>query len=514
MSFQLNKVLISDNISYQCVDILKSNGIEVELNTKLTKEQLLEEIPKYDGLIVRSATKVTAEVLSAATNLKVIGRAGTGVDNIDCVEATKRGILVMNTPTGNSLSAAELTCCMVCCLSRRIPQATISMRSGKWERSKFMGNELSGKTLAIIGLGRIGKEVATRMQAFEMTCIGYDPITPAEVAASWGVTWMPLEEIWTKADYITVHTPLIPQTANLISAESLAKCKKGVKIINCARGGIVDEAALLDSLNAGHCGGAALDVFVDEPPKNLDLVRHDLVISTPHLGASTEEAQVRVAKEIAYQFVDLRSGKGLVGAVNGQALTQALSPETEPWKNLCITLGRMISVLSPESREIRVNATGDLFSKATYLEAGIAVGFLPATIKSAPTDLNLISAPAIAKEHRVNIKVNKEAGDSPKISVSTAQDDADVLTGSVCGSTILLTSYSGSQLSSPLTLTKGNYLIITKQSLEEASNHLVAHTTAGILISYSTVTDNNNMHFFLLDQLPCNLTKERIVFAI
>ncbi|XP_013402731.1 D-3-phosphoglycerate dehydrogenase [Lingula anatina] len=375
MALTLKKVLISDEVDPKCVQILQANGVDVVKDTKLTKEQLIQEIPKYDGLIVRSATKVTADVIAAASNLKIIGRAGTGVDNIDCDAATKKGIIVMNTPGGNTLSAAELTCTMVCVLSRQVPQANDSLRAGRWDRKKFMGSEIFGKTLAIVGLGRIGKEVATRMQSFGMRTIGFDPIIPADVVAEFGVEWMSLEELWPLADYITVHTPLIPKTKNMINAEVFSKCKKGVKIINVARGGIVDEEALLEALNAGICGGAALDVFIQEPPKDFTLVQHPLVVSTPHLGANTTEAQSRVAEEIAQQFVDAMQGKSLFGALNAQALSNALSPATQPWVTLGEALGRLAASLAGEvnsNTQVQVITYGEYRMQCRLIEHRIA----------------------------------------------------------------------------------------------------------------------------------------------
>uniref|UniRef100_A0A673UD61 D-3-phosphoglycerate dehydrogenase n=1 Tax=Suricata suricatta TaxID=37032 RepID=A0A673UD61_SURSU len=311
----LRKVLISDSLDPCCRKILQDGGLQVVEKQNLSKEELIAELQDCEGLIVRSATKVTADVINAAEKLQVVGRAGTGVDNVDLEAATRKGILVMNTPNGNSLSAAELTCGMILCLARQIPQATASMKDGKWERKKFMGTELNGKTLGILGLGRIGREVATRMQSFGMKTIGYDPIISPEVSASFGVQQLPLEEIWPLCDFITVHTPLLPSTTGLLNDSTFALCKKGVRVVNCARGGIVDEGALLRALQSGHCAGAALDVFTEEPPRDRALVEHESVISCPHLGASTKEAQSRCGEEIAIQFVDMVKGKSLAGVV-------------------------------------------------------------------------------------------------------------------------------------------------------------------------------------------------------
>jgi D-3-phosphoglycerate dehydrogenase / 2-oxoglutarate reductase len=319
----IKSVLITDDVNEKCVQILENNDLKVVKNTKLSKEQLLEEIKSYDCLIVRSATKVTSEVLSSGSkNLKLVARAGTGVDNIDVNAATDMGILVMNAVGSNTISAAELTCAMISSLARHLPQANASMKEGKWERTKFLGTELYGKTLAVIGLGRIGREVATRMRSFGMRIIGYDPIVTAEEAAKHNIEFFQLNQIWPLADYITIHVPLLDETKYLFNAQVLAQCKKGFKLVNCARGGIVDEAALLDSLNNGHCGGAGLDVFEEEPPKNLDLVRHSNVVCTPHLGASSVEAQNRVALDIADQIVKyVKQGK-LEGGVNSDKLNK------------------------------------------------------------------------------------------------------------------------------------------------------------------------------------------------
>uniref|UniRef100_A0A7N5PAJ4 D-3-phosphoglycerate dehydrogenase n=1 Tax=Ailuropoda melanoleuca TaxID=9646 RepID=A0A7N5PAJ4_AILME len=311
----LRKVLISDSLDPCCRKILQDGGLQVVEKQNLSKEELIAELQDCEGLIVRSATKVTADVINAAEKLQVVGRAGTGVDNVDLEAATRKGVLVMNTPNGNSLSAAELTCGMIMCLARQIPQATASMKDGKWERKKFMGTELNGKILGILGLGRIGREVATRMQSFGMKTIGYDPIIAPEVSASFGVQQLPLEEIWPLCDFITVHTPLLPSTTGLLNDSTFAQCKKGVRVVNCARGGIVDEGALLRALQSGQCAGAALDVFTEEPPRDRALVDHESVISCPHLGASTKEAQSRCGEEIAIQFVDMVKGKSLAGVV-------------------------------------------------------------------------------------------------------------------------------------------------------------------------------------------------------
>jgi len=304
-----------------CSNFLENNGFKVVKNPKLKKEELLEEVKKYDCLIVRSATQVGSDILkSGASNLKLIARAGTGVDNIDVDKATELGILVMNAVGSNTISAAELTCAMIVNLARRLPQANQSMKEHKWERSKFLGIELFNKTLAIIGLGRVGREVSNRMKAFGMNVIGYDPIVNEQQANQMGIQFKQLDEIWPVADFISIHVPLMPETKNLVDQVVLSKCKTGFKIINCARGGIIHEDHLLKALESGHCGGAGIDVFDQEPTQNFKLIDHPNVICTPHLGASSIEAQNRVAVDIAEQIIKLVKSATLEGGVNADKL--------------------------------------------------------------------------------------------------------------------------------------------------------------------------------------------------
>uniref|UniRef100_A0A3Q3VP23 phosphoglycerate dehydrogenase n=1 Tax=Mola mola TaxID=94237 RepID=A0A3Q3VP23_MOLML len=364
-------VLISDSVDPRCRAILEQHSIRVTERHNMKKEELMAN---YDGLVVRSATKVTADIIDAAHNLKIIGRAGTGVDNVDVDAATRKGVIVMNTPSGNTISAAELTCALLISLSRNVPQAVISMKQGNWDRKKFMGAELYGKVLGIVGLGRIGKEVASRMQSFGMRTIGYDPITPPEVSASWGVEQMSLELLWPQCDYITVHTPLLPSTVGLLNDESFAKCKKGVKVVNCARGGIIDEAALLRALESGQCGGAGLDVFVEEPPKDRSLVEHPGVISCPHLGASTKEAQARCGEDIALQIVDMVKGKRLIGAVNAQSLVSAFSEESHQLIKLGEAVGAVLQSCAASRRpfsQVQVTTQGCRPAAVRLREAGV-----------------------------------------------------------------------------------------------------------------------------------------------
>lgn len=327
-TLNIKNVLVCDLVDNACLKLLQENGINAVYKGKLTKEQLLSEVKNFDALVVRSDTTITEEILNAGAGfIKAVGRAGAGVDNINIEAATKNNVVVLNTPGGNSIAACELTCILLGALSRPICPAASSMLEGRWDRKLYSGTELYGKTLAILGLGRIGREVAIRMNAWGMRLIGFDPIVSTEDAKNFHVEKMELEEIWPLADYITVHTPLIPQTRNLISLESLNKCKKGVKVVNVARGGIIDEQGLYEALESGQCGGAALDVYPDEPPKEeitKKLIKHPKVVATPHLGASTTEAQIRVAVEVSEQFIALTGKsdkyKQYLGVVNPDVL--------------------------------------------------------------------------------------------------------------------------------------------------------------------------------------------------
>ena len=317
----LKTVFISDATDAGCRTALESAGLAVVAETGLKEEELIRRLVEVsaDGLIVRSATKVTAAVLEGAKgSLKVVGRAGTGVDNIDVAKAKELGIRVLNTPAGNSVSAAELTCGMMMALSRHVPQAAASMKEGRWDRKVYMGSELSGKTLAIVGLGHIGRLVATRMQAFGMETIGYDPLVSAEDASKFGVEWVEMTSLWPRADYVTLHVPLIAATREMVSASVLSQCKRGVRLVNVARGGLMEEDAVAEGLESGQVGGVALDVYLEEPPTNAAsrrLVEHPKVIATPHLGASTKEAQTKVALEIAQSLIAMHQGKPLSGVI-------------------------------------------------------------------------------------------------------------------------------------------------------------------------------------------------------
>jgi len=338
------KILVSDKLSEEGLAILKAEPrFTVDVNTKLTPEELKKVIGDYDAIVIRSGTKLTKDILEHTRAMKVIGRAGVGVDNVDVPAASKKGIIVMNTPLGNTMSTAEQTFSLLLSLSRSIPQAVKSMKEGKWERSKFMGVELYGKKLGIVGLGRIGSEVARRANAFGMKVLAYDPYLTEEKAKEIEVTLVALEALFKDSDYITVHTPLIDETRHLISGEAFSKMKQGVRIINCARGGIVDEAALLEAIKAQKVAGAALDVFEKEPPAGNPLIALDNVIATPHLGASTEEAQVNVAIEVAHQVADALLGRGIRNAVNMPSLEPEEYRMLEPYIRLVEKMGLLLA---------------------------------------------------------------------------------------------------------------------------------------------------------------------------
>ncbi|XP_063242853.1 D-3-phosphoglycerate dehydrogenase isoform X2 [Bacillus rossius redtenbacheri] len=429
MSVLLRKVLISDPVDDACVRLLQEHGIEATCKYRLSKDDLVKEIKNYEGLIVRSETKVTADVIASASSLKVIGRAGTGVDNIDINAATKKGVIVLNAPGGNSISACELTCALIANLARNVTEACMSLKDGRWDRKLFAGFELSGKTLAVLGLGRIGREVAARMQSYGMRVIGFDPLVSASDAKAFNVEKMELEEIWPLADFITVHTPLIPQTRNLINETVLSKCKSGVRVVNVARGGIVDEAALLAALKSGRCGGAGLDVFAEEPPQGevtRELIRHPKVVATPHLGASTAEAQRRVAVEVAEQFVALAAGCSseyrVTGAVNAPVLAAAASPASDAWIRLAKELGRILSKLVkgviPDTL-IEIRTSGEALGGMKFLGTAVLMGMLTGHTKNG---LNMINAPTLAKEAGIEVvaKHDSEHDAAPLLQVSVS----------------------------------------------------------------------------------------------
>src|SRR3954465_7328772 len=340
------KVLISDPMDPKAAEIFRAHGVEVDEKPGLSKDALKAIIGDYDGLAIRSATRVTADLLEAATRLKVIGRAGIGVDNVDIPAATARGIVVMNTPFGNSITTAEHAVALMFALARDLPQADASTQAGKWEKNRFMGVELTSKTLGLIGCGNIGSIVADRALGLKMKVAAYDPFLSPERALELGVDKVELDELLARADFITLHTPLTDQTRAILSREALAKTKAGVRIVNCARGGLIDEVALKDALESGHVAGAALDVFVEEPAKDNPLFGTRGLICTPHLGASTTEAQVNVAIQVAEQMADFLLLGGITNAVNVPSLSAEEAPRLRPYMGLAEKLGRLVGQIA------------------------------------------------------------------------------------------------------------------------------------------------------------------------
>ena len=402
------KVLISDKLSPAAIQIFKDRGIEVDVNTSLTPDELKAAIGQYDGLAIRSNTKVTAEVLAAATNLKVVGRAGIGVDNVDVPAATARGIVVMNTPFGNSITTAEHAIAMMFSLARDIPQANASTHAGKWEKSKFMGVELTGKVLGIVGCGNIGAIVADRAQGLRMRVIAYDPFLSAERAKELNVEKVELDELFPRADFITLHTPLTEATRNIIDAKAIAKMKKGVRIINCARGGLIVEEDLKVALDSGLVAGAALDVFKVEPAKENILFGHEKVVCTPHLGASTSEAQENVALQVAEQMADYLLTGAVTNALNIPSVSAEDAPKRRPYMQLANQLGSFVGQLTEAGiKEVRIEYLGHVASLNTKpLTAMVLEGVLKPLTES----VNMVNAPVVAKER--NIKVSEVKSES------------------------------------------------------------------------------------------------------
>ncbi|MDO8426836.1 MAG: phosphoglycerate dehydrogenase, partial [Deltaproteobacteria bacterium] len=398
------KILISDSMSNKAVEILKATpGITVDVITGLKPEELKAKIKDYHGLVVRSATKATAEIIEAAENLKVIGRAGTGVDNIDMTAATKKGIVVMNTPGGNTVTTAEHAVAMMMALSRNIPQATASMKRGEWEKKKFEGTEVTGKTLGILGVGNIGSVVASRAQGLKMNVIAYDPFISPEAADKLGISLVSMDELFKKSDFISIHVPLTNETKNLVNAGAFQKMKKGVKIINCARGGIVDEKDLAEAIKAKIVSGAAFDVFEKEPPQaDNPLLQLEEVILTPHLGASTLEAQENVAIAIAEQIADYLTTGSIRNAVNVPSIPAELLVSLGAYISLGEKLGSFQGqILKGGIEEITVEYSGEVVN---YDVAPITIACIKGLLdKVLDTYVNFVNAPYIAKERGIKI---------------------------------------------------------------------------------------------------------------
>ncbi|MBC8159197.1 MAG: phosphoglycerate dehydrogenase [Alphaproteobacteria bacterium] len=395
------KVLISDKMSPMAAEIFKARGVDVDVKTGMSPEELKACIGEYDGLAVRSATKATAEILAAATNLKVIGRAGIGVDNVDIPAATQRGVVVMNTPFGNSITTAEHAIALVMSVARQIPQANVSTHAGKWEKSAFMGVELMGKTLGIIGCGNIGSAVAERGQGLKMKVIGYDPYLSPERAKDLGVEKVELDELLARSDFISLHAPMTDATKGIINAENIAKMKPGVRIVNCARGGLIVDEDLKAALEMGKVAAAAVDVYAKEPATEHILFGMDKVVATPHLGASTTEAQEKVALQVAEQLADYLLTGAVVNALNMPSVSAEEAPKLKPYMKLAEQIGSFAGQVTESSIEAvsitYEGAVAELNPKP--LTAVVLQGLLTPLLEA----VNMVSAPAIAKERGMDV---------------------------------------------------------------------------------------------------------------
>ena len=428
------KVLVSDSLSNEGLEILKEH-FTVDVSTGLSEDELVKIIKDYDALVIRSGTQVTQKIIEAADKLKVIGRAGVGVDNVDVDAATKKGIIVTNSPEGNMISAAEHTIAMMMAMSRNIPQANASLKAREWKRNKFTGIEVKGKTLGIIGLGRIGSEVAKRASGLEMNLMGYDPFISEKRAVELGVKLGTVNEIAKVADYITVHTPLIKETKNILDDEQFALMKPGVKIINCARGGIISEEALAKALADGKVGGAAFDVFVEEPPFNSPLLNFDNVIVTPHLGASTQEAQVNVAIDIAKEIVSVLTGGFARNAINIPSVKPEAMAVLAPYIRLSEIMGKIAGQLVDCNYEkVEIAYNGEISGKDTRpLTVSALKGLLEMALGAG---VNYVNAPALAKSRKIAVVESKSESSEEYASTISIRLISGGLTKLVAGTVV------------------------------------------------------------------------------
>jgi len=423
------KVLISDKMDPKAAQIFRERGVEVDEITGKTPDELAAIIGQYDGLAIRSSTKATKAILDAATNLKVIGRAGIGVDNVDIPYASSKGVVVMNTPFGNSITTAEHAIALMFALARQLPEADASTQQGKWEKNRFMGVELTSKTLGLIGAGNIGSIVADRALGLRMKVIAYDPFLTVERAVEMGVEKVELDGLLARADFITLHTPLTDQTRNILSRENIAKTKKGVRIINCARGGLIDEAALKEALDSGHVAGAALDVFVTEPATESPLFGTANFISTPHLGASTSEAQVNVAIQVAEQMADFLVSGGVTNALNMPSLSAEEAPRLKPYMALAEKLGSLVGQLAHDALSgISIECEG---AAAELNQKPITGAVLAGLMRVHSDTVNMVNAPFLAKERGLDVREVRHEREGVyhtlvRVTVSTQAGDRSV----------------------------------------------------------------------------------------
>ena len=431
------KVLISDKLSPAAIAIFMERGIEVDVKPGLTPAELRAIIGEYDGLAIRSATKVTREVIEAATNLKVVGRAGIGVDNVDLKAATQRGIVVMNTPFGNAITTAEHAIALMFALARQLPEASASTKAGKWEKNRFLGVELTGKTLGLIGCGNIGSIVADRAIGLKMKVVAYDPYLSEARAVQLGVEKVELDALFPRADFITLHTPLTDATRYILSRASLAKTKSGVRIVNCARGGLLDEAALFDALQSGHVAGAALDVFETEPATDNPLFALDNVVCTPHLGASTSEAQENVALQVAEQISDFLLSGSVTNALNMPSVSAEEAPRLRPYMELCRLLGAFAGQLT-QAKDGVINCVEIEYEGAAAninhkpLTSAALAGLLGPMMEG----VNMVSAPVVARDRGIDIAETVHERPSEYQTLVRITVTAGGLTRSVAGTLI------------------------------------------------------------------------------
>ena len=445
------RVLIADKLSPAAVEIFTSRGVVADVKTGLSKAELLEIIDQYDGLAVRSSTKADADLLAAATRLKVIGRAGIGVDNIDVPAATKAGVVVMNTPFGNSITTAEHAVALMFALARQLPEADASTQAGKWEKNRFMGVELTGKVLGLIGCGNIGSIVADRANGLRMKVIAYDPYLTPDRAIELGVEKLELDDLLARADFITLHTPLTDKTRNILSASALNKTKKGVRIINCARGGLVDEVALRAGLDSGHIAGAAFDVFVTEPAKENILFGAPNFIATPHLGASTAEAQENVALQVAEQMSDYLLSGAVANALNSPSVTADEAPKLCPFIQLAEKLGVFAGqMVDGGLTAIEATFVGEV-SKLNVKPLTAAA--LAGVLRPMLAEVNMVSAPGIAQARGIVVTESKQelspVYDSLIRITLTAEGGQRAFAGTVIGGQPRVVEMKGMELDAP-----------------------------------------------------------------
>lgn len=478
------RVLVSDPLAEEGIDILR-DFCDVDVKTDFTEDELVDAIGQYDGLLVRSGTQVTARVIEAADRLKYIGRAGAGVDNIDLDAATRRGIIVANAPAGNTLAATEHTLAMMSSLARNIPQANASLKSGEWKRSTFMGVELNEKVLGIVGFGRIGQEVARRAIALDMKCIAYDPYINSERAKQLGVEVMSLEDIFTAADFITIHTPLVKETKHIINDSTIAMMKDGVRIVNCARGGIIDEEALNRAIRAGKVAGAALDVYEKEPPFDSPLLELPQVITTPHLGASTVEAQQNVAVSVAKQCIEVLKGGTAKFVVNAPMIPAEQQEIIEPYATLAGKMGKLLIQLV-EGRLVAVEIeyggrTADFGQNTKFITRMALKGLLDPILQN---PVNIVNAEFVARERGIKVSetVTEESRGFTNIVTITAKTDkmTESVSGNVAGKDKLRIVGIGEYMTD---MTPGGHVVISRH-----------HDVPGVIGRFATIIGRHNVN--------------------